>query len=60
MATYQIGTPKGYMGSVFTADSDAEAIAKAEAPPYGEKVLDLMDWQDETGKPVILLVVRDE
>lgn len=60
MARYQIGTPKGYMGEIFTADSTEAAIAKVEAPPIGEKVLDVTDWQAEDGSPVILLVVADE
>jgi hypothetical protein len=57
---YQLGSPNGWRGDTFTAASDEEAVAKAEAAPYFEHVLDLMDWQDEQGQPVVLLVVGDE
>lgn len=61
MTTYQIGTPKGYMGAKFEADSDGEAVIIAESAPYYEKVLDLVDWPGERrGEEVTLLVVADE
>jgi hypothetical protein len=55
---YQFMTPKGMMGSRFTARSEAQAEARAIV--MGEDVLDLMDSIDEYGKPIILLVVADE
>jgi hypothetical protein len=56
---YQIGTPKGWMGSVIQAESVEDAI-KCAKEDLLEDVLDVMDWQDEDGKPIILLVVADE
>jgi hypothetical protein len=58
MQTYQLGSPSRWVGSTHQAATDAEAIAWAKAG--GDEVLDIMDWQDEDGQPVILLVVADE
>lgn len=57
--TYQLGSPNGWRGSSFQAESDDEAKVVAKFK-YHEDVLDLMDWQDEHGNPVVLLVVADE
>lgn len=55
---YVIGSPNGWRGSEIHAVSDEEA--KAAAALMGETVVDLMDWQDEDGRPCVLLVVPDE
>jgi hypothetical protein len=57
---FQLGSPSGWLGSFIEAGSADEAIAIAEAPPYREQVLDVMDHRGEDGEPVILLVVADE
>jgi len=45
-------------GSSYTADSDEEAIAKAEAD--GEDVLDIQGMEDEHGMGVFILVIPDD
>jgi hypothetical protein len=57
MAIYQLGSPNGWMGDSFEADTDTDA--EAWAIVRGEVVLDLVDWRDEDNNPVILLVVAD-
>ena len=57
---WQLGSPSGWRGEVIEAGSAEEAIAVVEAAPYRERVLDVMDWQDEDGQPIGLLVVADE
>jgi hypothetical protein len=58
MSSYMIGSPSGWRGETFDAESDDAAVARVEAG--GDPVPDLMDWQDEDGRPVTLLVVADE
>ena len=57
---YQIASPNGYMGPFIEAPDDKEATRIVETAPYRESVLDVMDWQDEEGNPLVLLVVADE
>jgi hypothetical protein len=56
---FQFISPSGWVGSTFEAGSDAEAVKIAKAAPYFEKVLDVIDWQDEDGNAVVGLVVKD-
>jgi hypothetical protein len=60
MTIYMFMTPKGMRGSSFEAYSDEEAETIAAKPPYCEKVLDMQEWLDEDGTPIILLVVADD